>query len=451
MLPPTTPAAARRILLLDATLDDGSPYRQVADHLAALAEASGARVSRFRLEEVRLAPCLGDFECWTRTPGLCRTQDDAQAIARAFQQADLAVMVTPLLFGGYRPSLKGALDRLLGVIHPFFREAVGVTRHEARYERYPAMFFVGLEERADAAARELFTAFAGGNAINLMAPHFHTLVLTPGTAPWQAELANRFVHALAGSDGEPLPHYPPADALARACAADQTLPPTPLRRAALLVGSARPKGRSTSESLARGLAEQLEKQGVSTVLVHVIDFIKPGRRAEAALEALGDADLLVVAAPLYIDGLPSLTLRALQQLAARPGRLTRVVGLLNCGYPEAEHNRSAMAQLKRFTHSTGLAWAGGLAMGAGEVLHGKPLAVVPFMLRSQIAALAEAAPALATGRGVPATASARMARPLLPAWVFRLAAKLRWITDASRHGTPWNALGARPHEAPQTE
>lgn len=139
MQPPTTPAADRRILILDATPDDDGPDRRVADRLAALATDSGALISRFRLEEVRLAPCLGDFECWTKTPGLCRTQDDANAIAKAFQQADLAVMVTPLFHGGYRPSLKGALDRLLGVIHPFFHESVGVTRHQPRYERYPAI------------------------------------------------------------------------------------------------------------------------------------------------------------------------------------------------------------------------------------------------------------------------------------------------------------------------
>jgi len=451
MQPPTTPAADRRILILDATPDDDGPDRRVADRLAALATDSGALISRFRLEEVRLAPCLGDFECWTKTPGLCRTQDDANAIAKAFQQADLAVMVTPLFHGGYRLSLKGALDRLLGVIHPFFHESLGVTRHQPRYERYPAMLFVGLEATPDAAARELFAAFAGGNAINLMAPRFHTLVLAPATAPWEEALAARFAQALAGSDGEPFPHHPPADALARACAPDPALPPAPVQRAALLVGSARPKGESTSESLARSLAENLERQGVAVTLVHVIDFIKPGRRADAALAALGEAELLVVSAPLYVDGLPGLVLKALEQIAAQPGRLQRVAGLLNSGYPEAAHNRSAMAQLRRFAHNAGLGWAGGLAMGAGEVLHGKPLASMGFMFRNQIAALRQAAPALAAGRGIPSEASASMARPLLPAWLFRLAAKLRWFTQARSHGTPWNDLGARPHELKREE
>jgi multimeric flavodoxin WrbA len=437
--------------LLDATPGDAGPFRQVADRLASLANSKGAVVSRFCLEEIRLAPCLGDFECWTKTPGLCRTQDDAQSIARAFQQADLAILVTPLLFGGYSPALKTALDRLLGVIHPFFRQGIRVTRHAPRYDRYPALFFVGLEEEASPPERELFTAFAGGNAINLMAPCFHTLTLAPGREDWQDVLEHRFTAALSGQDGETFPHHPPADALARACLADTTLPPGPVLRAALLVGSARPRGESTSESLARGLAEKLEQQGVATGLVHVIDFIKPGRRREAALATLGEADLLVVAAPLYVDGLPGLALKALQQIATRPGRLRRVAGLLNSGYPEAGHNRSAMAQLRRFAHHAGLGWAGGLAMGAGEVLHGKPLAAMPLMLRSQISALEKAAAALASGLGIPPAATTAMARPLLPAWLFRLAAKVRWFLDARRQGTPWNALGARPHELKREE
>lgn len=43
MQPPTTPAADRRILILDATPDDDGPDRRVADRLAALAVPPGSQ------------------------------------------------------------------------------------------------------------------------------------------------------------------------------------------------------------------------------------------------------------------------------------------------------------------------------------------------------------------------------------------------------------------------
>lgn len=417
--------------------------------LVEMARDMGGRPVRFNLADEPLAPCLGDFECWTKTPGLCRSRDAIRGIMRAVLDADLVVFLSPVVFGGYSAELKKAVDRLIGLAHPFFHEREGLTRHQQRYDRYPGFLFIGFRERPDSETDAIFQEFAAGNAINLMASYYRAQLIAKGSPWWQDELEAALGAAMSGlGDRFPLPL--PAD-LAEACAPDRldwgglAAPKT----ATILIGSARPKGASTSESLARELMEQLEEAGVATQLVHAIRFVKPGQLVADALAKMLASDLLVVSAPLYVDGLPSLATKALELLGERLRQgsqpLNRVVGLLNCGYPEALHNRIAMRMLRAFSQQSGLAWAGGLAMGGGEMIHGRPLRSHPWLSRHAIRALRLAGHALARGMPVPAEASQLMARPLVSPLVFRWLAKWRWRWEALGNGLSLRQLGDRPY------
>ena len=436
-----------KLVILDGTSGESPAslcIRQAAPY-------AGATVTRFALADTRLAPCLGDFDCWTRTPGRCRTADEAQNVAQAVHDADLVVFLTPVVFGGYSSALKKAVDRLIPLIDSYFHERFGLTRHLPRYAKYPALLCIGLADQPNDEARSLFAELAGGNAINLLAPSFRSLVVSLQDSDWQDKIIGAVRAGLRGKPGEVLPK-PAADALALACAPDAMPAGAAPRTASILIGSARPKGKSTSESLARGLAAELEKRGIKTCLVSVIHFAKDGPRLQKALATQLAGELLVVAAPLYVDGLPSLVTRALECLApelrSQPKLVKSVAGILNCGFPEALHNRSALRILRVFAHEGGLAWVGGLAMGGGEILHGKPLSAAAFVMRAQIRALSMAAGDLAGGRGISPEASRRMARPLVPAFFFRWVAPIKWLLMARAHGISRQQLHARPLDEP---
>ncbi|MDP3538543.1 MAG: NAD(P)H-dependent oxidoreductase [Azonexus sp.] len=437
-----------KLLILDGTIAN-SPVGQYTEQVGL---AHGADVTRFALGEIQIAPCLGDFECWTKTPGRCRTHDAAQKITQAIHDADLVTFLTPVVFGGYASALKKLVDRLIPLTDAFFHEQAGMTRHQRRYERYPAMLFIGLTDQADEEAQSLFTELAGGNAINLQTPWFSALLVSLRDNHWHQRIEIAVRNGLTGGPGEALP-LPEKDALARACTPDFFAPESPApRTATILIGSARPKGSSTSESLANELSAGLEQAGIRTTLVHAISFVKDGILAEKALATILAGELLVVATPLYVDALPALVTRGLEQLAekCRDGKypLRSVVGLLNCGFPEASHNRSAVNILRIFSHECGLVWAGGLAMGAGEIIHGQPLANIRLVARAQIRALRRAASDLAGGQGISQTASDDMARPLLPAFLFRWLAPFKWIRMGRQHGIGWRQLHARPLNDP---
>ncbi len=452
--PRKTPAI-RKVLVLDGTPNHLAGFRDIANHLVQVAGDIFPEITRYTLDDLNIAPCLGDFDCWLRTPGLCRTRDEAQDIARAYHDADLVICLTPLVFGGYGAALKGALDRLLGLLHPNFCARAGTTRHFPRYDRYPALLFVGLSEHIDSEASLLFHELAGGNAINLQAPDYRALVLRPQDPAWPARLETTLQEMAEGLPGDPFPFYPPADALARACAPDEVADPGPLpKRVALLMGSPRPRGTSTSESLARGLMAPMAAAGIDCQIIPATAWAKAGPRAEAALAKVTASDLLVVAAPLYVDGLPAALTRALAALSAHRqagGQLPgRVVGLLNCGYPEASHSRSAMRLLRIFARENGLQWAGGLAMGAGEVLHGRPIGEAGWLFHAQATALRQAGLALAQGLPVPAAAASAMARPVVPAFIYRWVARWRWLTQIRARGMSGKELSARPHDSEVT-
>ena len=435
------------LIILDGTSNDPS----VSEHLIELAESRGVTVIHFALASLRIAPCLGDFECWIRTPGICRTRDEGQEIARAMHDASLVVFLTPILFGGYSADLKKAVDRLIGLVQPHFTERNGTTRHVPRYARYAPVLFIGISGQSNDESAEIFREMAAGNAANLLAPAYYTHHVSPGSAHWKSELGEALNKALDGLPGLPS-IAPTAEALQMACVADRLDPADQQapRSIAILIGSARPKGSSTSESLARQLMEDLEKSNVRTSLVFASQFIKSGQQAEDGLNTMLAADLLIVVAPIYVDGLPSLVTRALEKLALRlraeKHPLRKVAGLLNCGYPEAEHNRIAMRLLCNFSHESGLTWAGGLALGGGEIIHGRPLSSLRFMVRGPIRALQLAASALAEGQPIPVAASRLMARPLVPTLLFRWVARIRWILQARAHGIDSRQLLARPHD-----
>ncbi|MBS1158139.1 MAG: NADPH-dependent reductase [Proteobacteria bacterium] len=434
-----------KLVILDGTAGQSAANQCIGQ----VASQEGATITHFALADLMLAPCLGDFECWTKTPGRCRSQDEAQDIAQAIHDADLLIFLTPLVFGGYSSALKRAVDRLIPLIDSFFHQRAGLTRHLPRYAKYPALLCIALSEQPNAETQSIFAELAGGNAINLLAPSYRSLVVSLRDGRWPEAVTAAVRASLRRAPGEALP-VPAADALALACAADPFDPrrSRPPRTASILIGSARPKGQSTSESLARGLAAGLERAGVKTSLVRAISFVKDGHRADKALATLLGGELLVIAAPLYVDALPSLATHALErlgeQLGSQPHQVKSVVGIINCGFPEAVHNRTALRILRAFAQASGLNWGGGLAMGAGEILHGKPLSAARFVMRAQSRALALAARDLAAGRGISPEASQQMARPLLPAFLFRWVAPFKWILQARSYGVSWTKLHERP-------
>jgi hypothetical protein len=228
------------------------------------------------------------------------------------------------------------------------------------------------------------------------------------------------------------------------------LPDAPApKRVAFLIGSAKPRGTSTSEQIARAFAAPFEERGAMIEFHFANEFVRDSEPARRGAKAIAEADLFVLVSPLYVDALPALATHALELVArarSRETRPARMAAVLNCGFPEAEHNRSALRIARHFAEATGHGWAGGLPLGGGGAITGRSLEDPGGPAIHVAQALELAALALASGKVIPVEAIERMAQAPMPDMLYRLLGDLGWRLQAYQHGLPQRALLKRPLE-----
>ncbi|MDD1669447.1 MAG: NAD(P)H-dependent oxidoreductase [Methanomicrobiales archaeon] len=219
----------------------------------------------------------------------------------------------------------------------------------------------------------------------------------------------------------------------------------------LLNGS--PRGqRSSSASLGSYLVARLRERGFQAKDLHVQPLVRSPDGLQRLAAEVNAADLVICAAPLYIDSIPAPLIAAMEELCGRrkaekPLREQPFVALVNSGFPEPSHSATALAIYRRFAAEAGFAWAGGLAFASGEAaIRSTPLEKAGFMARNARRSLDLAAAALAEGKPVPDEARSLAAKPLVPVWMFLLIGNhLFWRSRVKDRGV-WKAIRARPYE-----
>ncbi|HEY8343631.1 MAG TPA: flavodoxin family protein [Bacillota bacterium] len=133
-------------------------------------EKNGHLFKEIRLAEKKIAPCLGCFGCWVKTPGVCVIPDEGREIAASVIRSNLLINLTSITFGGYSSELKKAMDRLIPLLSPFFMKIKGEVHHQTRYKSYPKLLNIGVLPENDPKMAELFRTLGERNAINLHSP-----------------------------------------------------------------------------------------------------------------------------------------------------------------------------------------------------------------------------------------------------------------------------------------
>ena len=84
------------------------------------------------LSQQTIAPCLGCFGCWTKTPGRCVLRDDAVTIYPRIAKSSRVLYVSAVVFGGYDVPMKTMLERAIPIQKPYIRLLDGETHHVQR-------------------------------------------------------------------------------------------------------------------------------------------------------------------------------------------------------------------------------------------------------------------------------------------------------------------------------
>jgi multimeric flavodoxin WrbA len=160
-----------KAVILDGARKDENALDSVHDIIVDELTSIGWEVESYALCEHKIGHCVGCFGCWVKTPGICRFNDAARAIAGQFIQSDLAILFTPVTFGGYSAELKKALDRvIICLLSPFFMKIDGEVHHKRRYDLYPRLMGVGVLPHADKESEKIFKTLVDRNALNLHTP-----------------------------------------------------------------------------------------------------------------------------------------------------------------------------------------------------------------------------------------------------------------------------------------
>ncbi|MCB9110228.1 MAG: NAD(P)H-dependent oxidoreductase [Anaerolineales bacterium] len=426
-----------KTLILNGFRSDDAVGERIESTLQTQLQARGWESESVLLCDQKIGNCAGDFFCWVRQPGMCNTDDDNRVIAAKIIQSDLVIYLTPVAFGGYSSELKRIVDHQIQNISPFFTSVNGEIHHQKRYEKYPNVLTVGWMEQSNIQAEAVFRHLVHRNAINMYAKTAVCGLVTG--QPSEADLTSQtesWLDAIASASSSPVPALP-TQAVSSAEA-------TPIRKAVLLVGSPRTR-KSTSASLGTYLFEQIKSRGVETEIIQIYTSINSPQKSQAMIDAVNNADLTVLAFPLYVDSLPAPVIAALEKISAnRSGGNSKFAAVANCGFPEAHHNDAALAICAEFASQNGFEWLGSLALGGGEgLVHGTPLnemsgPAIPIKKSLEIAA-----EALSNGQPIPQSARDLLAKPVIPNWLYKMFGGFGWKQSAKKYGV--KDLSSRPY------
>jgi hypothetical protein len=143
----------------------------------------------------------------------------------------------------------------------------------------------------------------------------------------------------------------------------------------VIAGSRRPK--SNTGAIARELRAQLERVGLAADLWRIPKWSAGPETTAEALQKLAAADAAVLVAPSYLDELPAVTQRLLEDVWERraelEGHAPLFYGVAHSGFPEPIQRRAELRSMRIFAEQMGWTWMGGIGFGGTSPIDGRPL------------------------------------------------------------------------------
>ncbi len=162
--------------------------------------------------------------------------------------------------------------------------------------------------------------------------------------------------------------------------------------------------------------------------------------SENELAELQNADALVFAYPLYVDGIPGHLLSCLTQLEAADwqNRKIHVYAIVNCGFYEGIQAEPALHILQNWCVKAGLIWSGGIGVGGGGAIQQLPTTENGHGPKAPVSkAICAMADAVCAGR----IQENRYVSIAFPRFLYKMAAQMGWRMTIKANGGTTKDLG----------
>jgi len=98
--------------------------------------------NHFVLKDMSINYCTGCWDCWLKTPGVCRLKDDHNQIIKQLVKSDEWVFISNVRTGFITSTLKKTIDRIVQIVLPYIRIYEGECHHFPRYDLAPKVKIV---------------------------------------------------------------------------------------------------------------------------------------------------------------------------------------------------------------------------------------------------------------------------------------------------------------------
>ncbi|MFN2340060.1 MAG: NAD(P)H-dependent oxidoreductase [Halanaerobium sp.] len=231
---------------------------------------------------------------------------------------------------------------------------------------------------------------------------------------------------------------------------------TEIKKAVLLIGSPKAKN-SSSESLGGYLLERIGEYDILTEILHLYSETRTEAKRIQFLEKVENADIIILAAPLYVDTLPAKVIKALTLIANNKKKLKLnkpealkeqlFVAIVNCGFPEAEQNKIALKVYEQFALEAGIKYLGGIAVGMGVVVNGKPLKEMGGIVKNLVEGLDQAAEEIVNKKQLSDSVIEKTSKPMIPKkWLYILVGHFCWRFQAFKNGV-YTKIKDKPYQS----
>lgn len=132
-------------------------YKKLSALVADFFHERNFEINQQSIKKGDLHFCIGCYGCWTKKPGECVINDAMAQINRTFNESDVVVYLSPIVFGQFSPNIKNAIDRWLPNVLPLFvKKPDGTTGHPPRYPSKPKIVVIGYDNTVSQEEAELF-------------------------------------------------------------------------------------------------------------------------------------------------------------------------------------------------------------------------------------------------------------------------------------------------------
>ena len=297
--------------------------------------------------DLKIMHCMGCNNCWLKTPGICSIKDDYEIILKKLVNAENFWVVADTKFGFIDYRGKRVLDRIVPMLNMYVEFRDGWERHQLRY--HPLNFGFIYKGNGN---RELLEEWSTRVARNMAGRSLGVISLDKDEACKNAAV-------------------PSAKCVA----------PTSAEHVVIINGSPRVKKNSNTNKIIQAFAEGLEEAGIT----HKLYSLSNHAEWDEAREAFMTNDNIIIAAPLFVECLPSLLLEFLSTLPTERKQPPKLSFILHGGFDEGHQLRLGEKFLQALPAQLGCTSGGVLVKGGSFLLRNRENSYIKKMTDKMLA------------------------------------------------------------------